>query len=127
MSMDKLQYPAMVRRWDVFELTVCGPKEGNPFAEQSVHAAFCGAGETVRVTGFYDGEGVYRVRFMPAFEGAYTFELESSFGVHETGTFTVTAAGEGNHGMVRVAGTYHGADDDGTPYHSNGTRCDGRA
>ena len=27
--------------------------------------------------GFYDGDGVYKVRFMPAFEGEYTFRAVS--------------------------------------------------
>ncbi len=40
-----------------------------------------------------------------------------------TGEFQVTPAGEGNHGSIRVANTYHFAYEDGTPYYSIGTTC----
>lgn len=123
MRMNHMQYPAKVQRWDVFELTVSGPKEGNPFAGQCIEATFACAGERVRVTGFYDGDGVYRVRFMPAFVGAYTFEVESSFGAAGTGAFEATEPDADNHGMVRAANTWHFAYDDGTPYYSVGTTC----
>ena len=118
-----LRYPPSVERWCVFEVCLSGPSDGNPYTEQSVRAAFTGAQETVRACGFYDGDGVYRVRFMPSFEGAYTFVIESSFADAQTGTFTVTPASPGNHGPVRVSGTYHFAYEDGTPHFSIGTTC----
>ncbi len=62
-----------VQRWDVWEITVNGPKEGNPFVEQSFEGTFVGKNETVKTAGFYDGDGIYKVRFMPSFEGEYTY------------------------------------------------------
>ena len=62
-----------VERWDVFELSFQGPREGNPFVEQWLCGQFHNRNETVQVQGFYDGEGVYRLRFMPSFEGSYTY------------------------------------------------------
>jgi len=51
------------------------------------------------VPGFYDGEGVYRVRFMPDTTGAWRYETKSNRGAHGAdGSFTVTPAGKGNHG-----------------------------
>ena len=123
-KMNKITYEKQVERWGIAEITCYGPSEGNPFLEQSVKGRFCGKNETVTVEGFYDGEGVYKIRFMPSFPGTYTFSVESSFMEEETeGTFLVTPASEGNHGPVRVAGTYHFAYEDGTPYYSVGTTC----
>lgn len=113
-----------VQRWDVWEITVNAPKEGNPFVEQSFEGTFVGKNETVKTTGFYDGDGVYKVRFMPSFKGEYTYTTSGSFPEAETsGRFTVTPATGNNHGPVRVAGTHHLAYEDGTPYYSVGTTC----
>ena len=122
--MEQIQYPAQVSRWEVLEIRISGPAGGNPFAEQWLRAEFCGAGETVRADGFYDGGGSYCVRFMPSFTGSYTFTAEASFlAAPLTGTFAVTPAQPGVHGPVRVAETYHFAYEDGTPYYSIGTTC----
>ena len=61
---------------------------------------------------------------MPSFEEEYSFRLTSNFTEGEqTGSFTVTPAAPGNHGPVRVCGTYHFAYEDATPYYSIGTTC----
>ena len=113
-----------VERWDAVEIVLQGPAEGNPFVEQRLQGTFAGKNETVTVDGFYDGDGVYKVRFMPSFVGEYRYETTGSFPQACTaGSFTVTPAGEGNHGPVRVAETYHFAYEDGTPYYSVGTTC----
>lgn len=111
------------KKWDIFELEVKGPSEGNPFVEQSIRATFSSCNETVTCDGFYDGEGVYRIRFMPSFEGMYDYRIESSFGYEENGVFQVIPPSEYNHGPVRVANRYHMAYEDGTPYYSIGTTC----
>ncbi len=113
-----------VNKWDLFELTVTGPATGNPFTERHFGAAFTHNRETVSVEGFYDGEGVYKVRFMPSWEGVYTYRTFGDFAGAETaGTLTVGPAGPGNHGPVRVANEHHFAYEDGTPYYSVGTTC----
>lgn len=117
-------YPQSVERWNVFEWVCKGPTEGNPFVEQKLEAEFCSAEEQVRVAGFYDGGGVYRLRFMPSFTGEYTFRVMASFPLEQAeGTFIVTAASAANHGPVRVRDTWHFAYEDGTPYISLGTTC----
>ena len=47
-----------VERWDVLEITVKGPAEGNPFVEQNIEGTFTGKNETITTAGFYDGDGV---------------------------------------------------------------------
>lgn len=113
-----------VEKWGVFEAEVQGPAEGNPFLEQWSIGVFKSKNETKQVDGFYDGDGCYRVRFMPSFEEEYHFEIETSFAAQRfVGDFTVTAPHTGNHGPVRVVNTYHFAYEDGTPYYSVGTTC----
>lgn len=119
-----LSYKEMVEKWGIFEISLEGPEEGNPFTEQWVRATFVCPGEKKTVNGFYDGSGRYIVRFMPSFEGEYSFAVETSFFEEKReGKFQVTKQQEGNHGPVRVAGTYHMAYEDGTPYYSLGTTC----
>ena len=69
------------------------------------------------------GMASYRVRFMPSFQGTYSFTVTSTFSQPLEGTFQVTPATGQNHGMVRVANTWHLAYEDGTPYYSVGTTC----
>lgn len=115
---------ASVERWCVWQCALKGPESGNPFTDHTVRAVFAHPCESKAVDGYYDGDGVYRVSFMPSFEGVYTYALTADF-LQETlrGSFTVTPAREGNHGPVRVAAQYHFAYEDGTPYHSVGTTC----
>lgn len=112
-----------VEKWGVFELSVKGPEEGNPFTEQTIEGEFTGEWETVRAAGFYDGDGVYRIRFMPSFTGEYEYKVQTSFCEPLTGSFCVTEPGEGNHGPVRVENRFHFAYEDGTPYLCLGTTC----
>ena len=113
-----------VERWDVFEVRVKGPADGNPFTEQHIEGLFEGKNETVKADGFYDGDGVYIVRFMPSFEGEYRYTLSASFPIEKrTGEFSAAPAGQDNHGPVRVANRYHFAYEDASPYYSVGTTC----
>ena len=117
-------YAKTCERWCVQEITLEGPKDGNPFKDQELYGTFLCSAEKKTVKGFYDGEGTYKIRFMPSFEGEYTFSLTGSFFEGEkTGSFSVTPASEGNHGPVRVAGQWHLAYEDGKPYYSIGTTC----
>lgn len=121
-----ITYQNTVEKWDVFEASIHGKTEGNPFTDYTVRAVFSGECETVKADGFYDGDGVYRVRFMPSFEGKYTFRVEGDFSDADTaytGEFQVVPPQKDNHGPVRTANTYHFAYEDGTPYYPVGTTC----
>ena len=57
--------PSSVERWGVFETSLSGPQTGNPFLDVKFGASFRLGYRVVDVEGFYDGAGMYRVRFMP--------------------------------------------------------------
>ena len=122
--MSTISYAELVSKWGIQEITLNGPKEGNPFVAHWVRGTFTGRNETVTADGFYDGDGTYKVRFMPSFEGEYRFRVEADF-LEEAaeGSFVVKEPEAGNHGPVRVVGTWHFAYEDGTPYYSIGTTC----
>jgi hypothetical protein len=117
--------PAFVERWDYFELTLKAQVSGNPFVDVTLEAEFVQAHRSIRVAGFYDGDDVYRVRFMPDTEGAWTYTTHSNVAslAGHTGEFHSTPASAGNHGPVRVVDAYHFAYEDGTAYHPVGTTC----
>ena len=79
----------------------------------------------VPAPGFYDGDGVYRVRFMPDTEGEWTYRTRSNVPALDglSGTFRCGPPSEGNHGPVRVRNRYHFAYADGKPYFPFGTTC----
>ena len=56
---------AAVEKWGVFEAAFAGPSEGNPYLDVAFDAVFTHKSREVRVPGFYDGNGTYRIRFMP--------------------------------------------------------------
>lgn len=114
-----------VAKWDVFETSLAGPSTGNPFVEVRLEAVFSQNSRTVLVPGFYDGEGTYRIRFMPDSEGEWQFRTRSSSAELDgrTGSFTAGPPGPGNHGPVSVSNRFHFAHADGTPYLPFGTTC----
>jgi hypothetical protein len=110
-------------RWRVYELVLDGPTDGNPFTDIKLFANFKNGSDNIRVRGFYDGHGKYKIRFMPEKIGkwqvvtaANVVELDK-----QTDEFECTEAGKTNHGPVRVAGQTHFAYADGTAYLPFGT------
>jgi hypothetical protein len=122
--MNEYNYPDVMERWDVFEFSCRGKTDGNPFTDYTIQGIFKSKNEAVTVDGFYNGNGEYRVRFMPSFAETYHFEIHGSFSdTTFSGDFEATPAKGNNHGPVRVAHTYHFAYEDGTPYFPIGTTC----
>ena len=112
-----------VERWGMLELSLPGKTDGNPFTDYTIRGRFTGEQEDFTVSGFYDGNGLWKVRFMPSFTGEYRYTVSGSFADGESGgSFTVTEASAGNHGPVRASG-FHFAYEDRTPYYPLGTTC----
>ena len=114
-----------VERWGIFELALDGPSEGNPFLDTILSAQFRQGEKTFEPNGFYDGDGVYRIRFMPDRLGKWNYTTKSNRRELDgkNGTFTCVKASPNNHGPVRVRNTFYLAYADGTPYFQIGTTC----
>ena len=110
-------------KYGVIEFALEGPSDGNPFTEQWIRGGFESISESKKTDGFYDGEGIYRVRFMPSFCEEYRCTVTTSWGETETVMVSVGEAEEGNHGPVRVASQYHFSYDDGKIFYPVGTTC----
>ena len=113
-----------VHQYEMFEVVVHGPASGNPWLEQNIRASFRFGHRTVDVNGFYDGGGVYKVRWMPDTPGLWTFNLSCSFQpTPQQSAFECLPMRAGVHGPVGVARRHHFAHADGTPYFPFGTTC----
>jgi hypothetical protein len=114
---------AQVEQWGIFELALKGPATGNPFVGIEFSAVFENGGRRFEPEGFYDGDGVFKVRFMPDAQGVWTYRTKSNYPQLDgrTGQFVCTAPSAGNHGPVRVRNRYHFAYADGTPFFPFGT------
>lgn len=114
-----------VERWGIFELTLSGPADGNPYVDVELTAEFQFRNRIVAVDGFYDGDGTYKIRFSPDREGTWWYRTSSSAPELDgrVGEFVVGPASEGNHGPVRVVGGWRFEYADGTRHESYGTTC----
>ncbi len=110
--------------WDTVEITLKGPSQGNPHLEVNLAARFEGPSGEAVVPGFYDGEGTFKIRFLPPEPGSYTWRTASDAPELDgkTGGFEVGPAQPGRHGPVRADGTFF-RHADGTPHLSFGTTC----
>ncbi len=115
----------LAARWGIYEAALPGPSAGNPFVEVALSARFEQGGRAVAVEGFYDGDGIYRIRFMPDAAGAWTYTTSSNCPELDgrRGQFACVPGGPASHGPVRVANTFHFAYADGTPFFPFGTTC----
>lgn len=114
---------SMVEKWGLYEVTFQGPSSGNPFSDVQLTATFSSGKQSVNVTGFYDGEGLYKIRFRPDELGQWTYRTASYVKqlAGRTGRFTCTAPSASNHGPVNVWNTYNFQYASGKPYYPFGT------
>ncbi len=126
-----------VEQYKIFEETFKGTAEGNPFKEVWLKAVFTNDTDYVAVNGFYDGNGEYKIRFMPQTPGVWTGVTESNEPelAGKKMTLECTPACKDNHGRVlrmdevrpQSADTtedrFHFAYEDGTRFQPFGTTC----
>jgi hypothetical protein len=112
--------------WGAWEITISADTEEiikNPF-DVEFKCVFTQENRKKTSFGFYDGNGVYKLRFMPDTLGEWEYktisELPSLNGL--SGNFICTAPEDGNHGVARVHGQ-HFVYDDGIPLYPIGTTC----
>lgn len=114
-----------IEKWDFFEHTMRYHDADNPFIDVNFRATFTNEDNTVEVVGFYDGDGAFKVRFMPNREGEWQFVTQSNVPAldQQWGAFECVAPSAENHGPVRVAEKLNFAYADGSPYIPVGTTC----
>ncbi|NOU96837.1 DUF5060 domain-containing protein [Paenibacillus sp. LMG 31456] len=119
----------IVERWDVYEiaLDVDDSRAGNPFSDIQLSAQFEHPLHTAEAEGFYDGNGKYRIRYMPGQEGVWKYRTSSNRMELDglIGEFICTQASPDNHGPIKVRDNTHFQYADGTPYTPIGTSCYG--
>ncbi|MDN3669341.1 DUF5605 domain-containing protein [Echinicola jeungdonensis] len=112
-----------VPQWDLFELILEGPEGGNPFIGTEFGAVFYNDNDSLWTEGFYDGNGEYKIRFMPEEQGEWTYKTFSNKPSLDgkEGKLICTEAKRGTHGPVMVRDQYHFQYPDGTPFYPFGT------
>lgn len=103
------------------EITFRGPSHGNPFTDVELSATFRADDTTVKIGGFYDGEGVYRLRFLPPHEATWQFETTSNARSLDGIQGAIIVGGSAERGPTHVAEQFHFKYADGTPYLPLGT------
>ncbi|MFD2117581.1 DUF5060 domain-containing protein [Paenibacillus yanchengensis] len=120
-----MQTKQVIERWGMFELTLLGPSTGNPYKDVNLQAVFRYNGREQTITGFYDGDGIYKIRFMPNVVGEWTYQTISNASelAGQVGSFTCSEPSAGNHGPVQVKNEQQFVYADGTSYFPFGTTC----
>ena len=62
----------MTEQYKIFEASLTGTENGNPYSDIWLKAAFENESERIEVNGFYCGDGSYKVRFMPTKPGIWS-------------------------------------------------------
>lgn len=115
-----------MERWGVFELILEARYEGNPFLDVKLCASFRKGTRYAEAEGFYDGNGTFRLRYMPDEEGVWSFVTTSNQEQLNglSGEFACTASSSAyNHGPVQIKDAVHFQYADGTRYTPIGTTC----
>ena len=100
-----------MKQWEPFELIL--PLQGSDADCEKVEVAFTENSVTTTVRGFYDSDGICKVRYLPTMPGVCRWKVGGP--VQAEGEETVEPAAENAHGPVGVRGMGF-AHADGTPY-----------
>ena len=103
------------------EIVLHGPSHGSPFVDVELAVTFRADGEEITVGGFYDGDGTYRVRFLPPSSGEWTYISTSNARSLDGVEGSISVSEEDSRGPVRAVDGGHFAYADGTPYVPVGT------
>ena len=114
-----------ITQWSVFEQSFTTKTQGNPFCDVILSAQFRHGDRVVTVAGFYDGGGIFKIRFMPNATGEWTYSTESNIAAldKKSGSFTCIPPDKNVHGPVQVRDTFEFGYADGTPFYPVGTTC----
>ena len=107
-----------MRQYETFELSFEGQVPEHDTCAPDLTVTFTHDGTKTAVRGFYDGDGIYRARFLPEETGSYQWKAEGI--VQAEGTEDCRPADEKHHGRVIAEGT-HFRYEDGSRYLPFGT------
>ena len=112
-----------VEQWDRFELSLSYTANSNSFTNVQLSATFTGNDSSFVVAGFYDGDGIFKIRFMPPKTGKWQYTTKSNVPQlnNKKGSFDCVKATGDNHGMVSVSNLYNFKYADGKQYYPLGT------
>lgn len=113
-----------VEKWDRFEMVLPAKIIGNPFTDVTLSATFKHGSTSIEVKGFYDGNSIYKIRFMPVDTGLWLLTTKSNnkqLSVKKGSFYCTPSANVYNHGPVKVWDTYNFKYADGTVYYPFGT------
>lgn len=105
-----------MKRCEIVELTFTGKRLLENWADIDLSAVFSSEGESITVKGFYDGNGKYKIRFLPKRTGHYFWKTTGV--IEESGEFNVEP-GSGKM-LIRAEG-HHFVDADGNTFIPVGT------
>ena len=114
-----------VEKWRIYEIILKGTTKTNPFTDVQLSAKFSN-GKTVKtVSGFYDGNGIYKIRFMPQETGVWSYVTTSNLKSlqNKKARFECITNSANNHGPVVVKDTFNFAYSDNKAYYPFGTTC----
>ena len=104
------------KQYETMELVFQGPAPQGSQVEIDLTGHFCLNDSEVTVKGFYAGDGIYKLRFLPELAGCWTVEINSvSLGLQKYAEVEVAPPDLGRHGPVRPKGT--------AMYYADGTWC----
>ena len=114
-----------IEKWRTFEIVLKGESSGNPFVEVQLSATFSNGTIKKTISGFYDGNGIYKIRFMPQETGSWIYTTTSNLKslCNKKGKFECISNVGNNHGPVVVKDTFNFAYSDSKPYYPFGTTC----
>lgn len=112
-----------VEKWSRFELVLNHSNPEESFSAIKLSARFCNKDTSFVVSGFYDGNNLCKIRFMPNETGTWNYITKSNIPAlnGKKGNFECVEASGKNHGMVKVSDTYNFKYADGKQYYPFGT------
>ncbi len=112
-----------VEQWGVFQIDLAFTPTGNPFTDTELNATFSKGENSIKVPGFYDGDGIFRIRFSPNEQGEWSYKTESNLSTlsGKSGKFNCVPPGGNNHGPLKIVNTYYLKYSDETPFYGIGT------
>ncbi|MBA4850382.1 DUF5060 domain-containing protein [Emticicia sp. BO119] len=112
-----------IEQWNRFELKLPNSSDKNNFSDNLLSATFTHKDTSIIISGFYDGNNQYVIRFMPEKTGIWKYSTNSPLTTlnNKRGEFECIKAVSNNHGVVRVSQIYHFKYADSTAYFPFGT------